>query len=52
MFTTFTDALSMHSLFSSYFMQPDIGVSAVTGNGLPDKILSICLAQEDQEMYP
>jgi hypothetical protein len=22
------------------------------GNGLPDEILSICLAQENQEMYP
>jgi hypothetical protein len=22
------------------------------GNGLPDEILSICLAQENREMYP
>jgi hypothetical protein len=27
-------------------------VSAVTGNGSPDEILSICLAQENREMYP
>jgi hypothetical protein len=27
-------------------------VSAVTGNGSPDEILSICLAQDNQEMYP
>jgi hypothetical protein len=27
-------------------------VSAVTGNGSPDEILSNCLAQENREMYP
>jgi hypothetical protein len=41
----------MHLLFSSCLMQPDEEFLC-HGNGLPDEILSICLAQENREMYP
>jgi hypothetical protein len=41
----------MHSLFSSCLMQP--GEEFLChGNVSPDEILSICLVQENQEMYP
>jgi hypothetical protein len=41
----------MHSLFSSCLMQ--LGEEFLChGNGSPDKILSVCLAQENWEVYP
>jgi hypothetical protein len=46
MSTAFSDSLS-----SSRLMQP--GEEFLChGNGSPDEILSICLAQENREMYP
>jgi hypothetical protein len=39
-----------HSLFFSSLMQP--GEELCHGKGSPDEILSICLAQENWEMYP
>jgi hypothetical protein len=41
----------MHSLFSSCLMQPSEEFLCHR-NGSPDDILSICLAQENREMYP
>jgi hypothetical protein len=41
----------MHSLFSSYLMQPSEGF-LWHGKGSPDEILSICLEQENRKMYP
>jgi hypothetical protein len=41
----------MHSLFSSCLIQPGEEVLC-HGNGSPVEILSICLAQENREMYP
>jgi hypothetical protein len=41
----------MYSLCSSCMMQP--GEEFLChGNGSPDEILQICLAQENREMYP
>jgi hypothetical protein len=40
----------MYSLFSWCLLQPG-EVFLCHGNGSPDKILSICLAQENREMY-
>jgi hypothetical protein len=41
----------MHLLFSSCLMQPSEEFLC-HGSGSPDKILSVCLAQENREMYP
>jgi hypothetical protein len=41
----------MHSLVSSCLMQPGEEF-LFHGNGSPDEILSICLAQKNREMYP
>jgi hypothetical protein len=49
MSTTVSDACS--NSFSSCLMQPDKEFLC-HGNGSPDEILSICLAQENRRMYP
>jgi hypothetical protein len=41
----------MHSLFSSSLMQTGKEFPC-QGNGSPDEILSMCLAQEKRKMYP
>jgi hypothetical protein len=41
----------MHALFSSCLMQSDEEFLC-HGNGSPDEIFSICLVQENQEVYP
>jgi hypothetical protein len=41
----------VHSLFPSCLMQPSEEFLCHR-NGSPDEILSICLAQENREMYP
>jgi hypothetical protein len=49
MSTAFSDACI--SLFSSCLMQPGEKFLC-DGNGSPKEILSICLVEENQEMYP